>query len=333
MNFKNIKNEQTNSTILSLEQLSKQYSNAIIKYNQAQLDYAYYLNKVTGNNLIHIKGSSFWGSTGLKQGNANNINECKAMCLSNKKCTGATYNQDKKYCWTRTGNSAIIPSSSNEYAIIPEKINLLNNIKFYNQQLLNINKKINNIINNNIPLYKDQSKDRSANYPILNNNYRNLMLQREKIETEIKKFESLDRIQNENILKINYYSYIYFILIIFCFIFIFILLRLTYYGKVFIETTNDVIDTTKNVIVDAGNQVVNAGKVVADSGKQLALNAGDAVVNAGKELKDAAVNVGDVVVNAGKDVIDAGNNIITKTKEVINGTNQTNNYPNNNQQT
>lgn len=326
MNFQNIKNEQTNSVILSLEQLSKEYSNAIIKYNQAQLDYAYYLNKSTTNKLVDIKGTSFWGNTGLKQGNVNNINECKAMCLTNKKCTGATYNQDKKYCWIRSGEGSIISSSTNEYALIPEKMNLLNNIKIYNQRLLDINKKINNIINNNIPLYNIQSKDRSTNFPILNNNYNTLMLERKKIENEIKNFENLDKIQNENSLRINQYYYLYFILIVFGFIFIYTLLKLTYYGKIVVETTNNAIDTTKNVIVDAGNQVINAGQVIAESGKNLAVNAGNAVVNAGNELKDVAVNAGNAVANAGKGVIDMGNNLINKTKEAINGTsNQANN--------
>lgn len=91
MSFQNVKQDNTNSVILSLEQLSKQYSNTLIKYNQAQLDYVNYLNNSTKTELQYLRGSAFWGEGEVKQGGVTNIDGCKAMCQTTQGCTGATY--------------------------------------------------------------------------------------------------------------------------------------------------------------------------------------------------------------------------------------------------
>lgn len=327
MNFQNInvmKNDKTNSVVLSLEQLSKEYSNTLIKYNQAQLDYNNYLNKNKTNQLTELKSTAFWGTSGISQGNVNDINQCKAMCLSNSKCSGATYNPDKKYCWIRSGDGPVVPSLPNDYSIIPEQVKLLSQINIYNQRLLEINNKISNIINNNISLYTNQSNNRTINNTKLNTNYKMLMVERERINQQIKNFESLDKEQNNygNLVTYNYYWYFIFMAI--AFFLIYLLMKATSYGKIIIDATTNAIDTTKNVIVDAGNQVVDTGKVVVDASKEAAVNAGEALVNAGNEIKDAAVNAGDAVVNAGKEAVDAGNNLITQTKEAITGPTQQN---------
>lgn len=274
-------------------------------------------NNITNYNekLNETKGTAFWGASGLSQGPADNINECKAMCLSDSKCSGATYNPDKKYCWTRSGDGPVIPSLPNDYSIVPEKVRLLNIIKIYNQQLLNINKKISDIINNNLSLYKNQSVNRNINSNTLNKNFATLTAERNRIEEQIKKFESLNEEQNEYGMRIDYNYYWYFILMAIGFILIFILLKLTDYGKAVIDTAAEAIDTTKNVIVDAGNQIVDTTKNAVDSGKELAVNTGNALVNAGNEIKDAAVNAGDAIVNAGKEVVDAGKNLVNGNQE------------------
>lgn len=319
MNIQNIKNQQTNSVILNLEQLSKEYSNTLIKYNQAQIDYANYIKNPIGNQLKELKGTAFWGTSGIKQGVATNINQCKAMCSSNSKCTGATFNPDKKYCWTRGGEGPVVPSLPNDYALIPEKINLLSQVKIYNQRLLDINQKITSVINNNISLYKNQANNRTINNSRLNKNYLLLTAERNKIQQEINNYESLDKKQNENANKINSNYWWYFIFMGIGCILIFILLKLTEYGNALLETTGQVIDVTKNVVEDAGNQVLEAGKAAVDNGKEMAINAGQAVADAGNEIKDAAANAGDAIVNAGKEAADAGNALINNTKQAIAG--------------
>lgn len=260
--------------------------------------------------LKETKGTAFWGTSGLNQGTADNINECKAMCLSDSKCTGATYNPDKKYCWTRSGQGPVIPSLANDYSIVPEKVRLLNIIKIYNQQLLDINQKISGIITNNLPLYQNQSVNRNINSGTLNKNFATLTAERNKINEQIKKFESLNQEQNEYDLRINSSYWWYFILMAIGLVLVYILLKLTEYGKAVIDTTAEAIDTTKNVIVDAGNQIVDTTKNAIDSGKEIAVNTGNALVDAGNEIKDAAVNAGDAIVNAGAEAVEAGKNLV-----------------------
>lgn len=169
------------------------------------------------------------------------------------------------------GQGPVIPSLANDYSIVPEKVRLLNIIKIYNQQLLDINQKISSIITDNLPLYQNQSVNRNINSDTLNKNFATLTAERNKINEQIKNFESLNQEQNEYDLRINSSYWWYFILMAIGLILIYVLLKLTEYGKAVIETTAEVIDTTKNVIVDAGNQIVDTTKNAVESTKEVAV--------------------------------------------------------------
>jgi len=170
---------------------------------------------INTENLIDIKGATFWGTSKLSEGPSTSIEQCKAMCSSDSSCTGATYNPDKAYCWTRTGDSQVGVGMPNDYAIIPENLKYLKVIQGLSQKLTNINDKILKTMNKGEPLYSQQDIKRKQQTIVLNQNYKKLTEEREKVEKTIKKYQNLNKAQNEGEIVItkNYSVFISLIII------------------------------------------------------------------------------------------------------------------------
>jgi hypothetical protein len=173
-----------------------------------------------------MKGQSYLGSKTLEQINNTNLNNCQALCSNNTKCSGATFKS--KNCILKTGESQIIPSSNDSYAIVDEGKILLTNMENLNKELININK---NIINTSKQLKQYFNNNRvglTNNTTELTENYKELMNERDNILKLLNDYETLDNTQNEYEIQIteNYYFYIfYFILII---VIVYLLYKITY---------------------------------------------------------------------------------------------------------
>jgi hypothetical protein len=170
---------------------------------------------INTKSLVDIKGTTYWGSNSLNEGAATSVEDCKALCSSDKKCTGATFNSDKQYCWTRSGNGAISPGLENDYAIIPENLKHLKIIKSLSEKLNTINDKILQVMNHGQPLYSEQDMMRKSQTIVLNSNYKKLMKEREKVDKIIKKYKDLETSQDAGATFINekYAKYIMYITI------------------------------------------------------------------------------------------------------------------------
>ena len=172
--------------------------------------------------LVDIKGAAFWGSEGLSEGEATDVEQCKAMCSADSKCSGATFNSDKQYCWIRTGNGSITTGTENDYAIIPENLKHLKIIQNLSEQLTDINKQILQIMNNGQPLYSEQDMQRKRQTIVLNKNYKRLMDERERVDKVIKKYKDLETSQGQGETFINekYAKFIIYIIIAIVIIFL-----------------------------------------------------------------------------------------------------------------
>jgi hypothetical protein len=179
---------------------------------------------INAESLTAIKGSTFWGTGKLNEGEATSIEQCKAMCSADSSCTGATYNPDKAYCWTRTGEGSINVGIPEDYALIPENLKYLKVIQGLSEKLTSINAKILKTINKGEPLYSEQDIQRKQQTAVLNENYKKLIKEREKVEKTIKKYQDLNKAQTQGEIFINknYSTYIFSIFIILIIIFLFI---------------------------------------------------------------------------------------------------------------
>jgi len=173
--------------------------------------------------LIAVQGQSFWGTGPIGQQTINSVGECQALCSSTANCSGATFNPDSKICMLRTGEGTTVPSSSNDYAIIPKGLQLLNIANNLNLQLTNINQQILNKINDGQSTYNIQVSERQQKTKLLEENYKKLREERNKIEKTIHEYESLDKEQSDGNIAINqnYYS---FLLLLALSVFVFIIL-------------------------------------------------------------------------------------------------------------
>ena len=157
---------------------------------------------------MSIQGQAYIGTDSAGQSSAKTLQDCIASCSSNSKCTGATFISNK--CDIRTGDSEITPSTNDSYAIIPKSKQLLLNMENINQQLLIINKEINDKIQIYQPQYYENNKMGKQKTQELLANYENLSKERETILKMLNQYEILDRTEEQNQIKINqnYYTYI-----------------------------------------------------------------------------------------------------------------------------
>jgi len=209
----NLNKEDANSTILNLEVLKKEYDATLIKYNQAQSDYANLLSDgaVTSKSFTDIKGKTYLGTGVLSEDwVTTSLDDCKEACASNSKCTGATYNLDKTYCSLRTGESGASEGSENDYAIMSQKQKQLKVLSALSDRLLEINTQILQIVKQGKPELVDMQKEKEIQISSLAKNYSDLTTQRESLNEIIRETQKLNSTENQSQILItkNYSTYI-----------------------------------------------------------------------------------------------------------------------------
>jgi hypothetical protein len=211
----NTLNINNNSISLNLESLTIEYNVLLIKYQQAILNYINYFKQgTTEQTFATIAGQTFWGSTPLNTyTNITNVTDCQAQCANTPNCTGATFNptdNGQPMCWIRSGEGSVMPGSTNDYAIVPEAQNLLKIVQSINDELTQVNNQILKIIKKGEPVYNWQAEMRENKAKELIQNYTNLVIERDKIEKNLKEHSTLDETQQQGNLLINanYYSFL-----------------------------------------------------------------------------------------------------------------------------
>jgi hypothetical protein len=217
-------NDVSDKTILELETLSKQYNIILKQYEQNIADYLSFLQeKNTTDTLISIKGQSYWGTKPLSLQQSSTLGKCKILCSNTENCTGATYDTTSSQCFLRSGESELIPSSENYYAIISKNIFYLMTLQKLNNELTTINNKILEYINSGYKIYNIINKNSLLQKTNLNENYYKLAEEREIINKQMQEFQTINEsiILSNSKTNANYYSYL---LLIFLAIFFVIIL-------------------------------------------------------------------------------------------------------------
>lgn len=210
---------------LHLEGLQQKYSNLLIQYKKAVSNYINYLNK-NKTEFSVIRGKAYMGTGSAGESTAKTINQCKASCTSNPNCTGATFISNT--CSIRTGDSPIIPSTSESKAIVPKEKVLLLKMENINYRLMNINNQIQKTIHSLEPSYDKYDKENEIKSIELSKNYDDLVEERNNIQKLIREYENLENTQKQGEIKINqnyYYYILYFLLAV---IIVYFLYKLSY---------------------------------------------------------------------------------------------------------
>jgi len=167
--------------------------------------------------LTEVKGQVFWGTSGVGESVSKTLQECSASCSKTPGCTGATFNPDKQYCWLRGGEGSTMPGSVNDYAIVPKSEQLLKIVESVNSNLVIVNRKLQQKINEMYSIYGEQYQIRDLKNYSLVSQYENLNKERKKINDIINDYQTLETTQNESNVYItkNYYLFFIFFLVVF----------------------------------------------------------------------------------------------------------------------
>jgi len=187
-----------NNNQITLHNLLNEYNIVLNQYEELSKNIQY--NK---EQLIQLKGRVFWGASGLSQGSSNSIKDCENMCLNNKSCSGATFDLNKKFCYIRSGDGSISSGTENEYAIVSNYKYNLSNLQTLNDKLIDLNQKINNLINNSDVYIKQLDNTKNSQQDELLKNYTTLLDEKYKINQMIREYEELDKSYNDTHLEVE----------------------------------------------------------------------------------------------------------------------------------
>ena len=205
MNIQNTdkdKDKDKDSVVIKLESLRKEYDIILAQYEEAKKTYINNLQSPPSE-YTTLPGRTWWGTGGLKEGPSNTAEECENMCASDMRCSGATFNPVKHYCWTRTGESPLSPGDESDNAII--KTLKANNIvlQSLNDRLTFISNRINNVIANAEPEVNELYKNKSEQQTKLNTKYQELVDEKAQLLSEIEEYNTINETISDNELVVN----------------------------------------------------------------------------------------------------------------------------------
>jgi len=218
--------KMSDNSELTLSLLGKEYDTLLTQYQQAYQNYIDYVNSNSSSKSSYalLKGRTFWGTAGISESSSNTVEDCQGQCSSLSNCTGATFNSDKKYCWSRIGEGNLIPGLENDFAIIPQINQYTDTLYNINAQLIALNKKMIDVVNNSRPnLHKERETGNDLNNNLMLN-YDNLQNEKERINKLMNEYENIENTNKNTSIMVNekYSKYtvisIFFIIIVILFI-------------------------------------------------------------------------------------------------------------------
>lgn len=182
----------TNDNLIKLEALEKEYETVLKQYQDTLNSYIASLQEP--KTYTALSGRAFWGQSALNGSTVSSQDDCTNMCVSDNKCTGATYNSKTNYCWTRQGQGTLSVAKDDDYAIILKTQSLLMQLNHFNDKLTNLSKEFMTELQQIKPIIDEQkniNQEKQNNVKIY---YINLTNQKKEIEKQLEEYKT---IQNE----------------------------------------------------------------------------------------------------------------------------------------
>jgi chromosome segregation ATPase len=218
-------NDIIKSTLIKVETLQKEYEVTLQQYQEAGQNY---ITDLQTNKITALKGRTWWGAAGLKEGSVQTQEECENMCASSKECSGATFNPVKRYCWTRTGKSKVTVGREDDYALISRQKATMSIMKYLNKRLLNLNEEIQYELNKIQPEIKEQYEAKHKKQKQLQNSYDKLLEHKIKIDEELEEYNSIEQDENNQILFVNQQSLSYKLWVVLACLILFVTIKQMY---------------------------------------------------------------------------------------------------------
>lgn len=203
MDYKEIQNDDIQASLIKVKTLQKEYEVLLQQYQEAGKNYISYLQNSDSSNYTALQGRTWWGIKGINESSVETQAECENMCASDEKCSGATFNPVKKYCWTRTGDGSLSAGLDDDYALIPQQKSALIVMKGLNDQLLSINEQITNELKKSNPYIQQQSQEKNIQQQKLGESYQQLLEQKMEMEKQLQQYYSIEEDYDNQSLYVN----------------------------------------------------------------------------------------------------------------------------------
>ena len=197
------------SDLMNIKTLEKEYNSVLKQYEEAYKNCNAKLNAMASDpnssqGFTSFPNNSFWGTDNLKEGSVSSQYDCESMCASDQNCSGATYNPDKKYCWTRKGYGtlAVSVNGSSDIALLPDIKACMITLKSLNKRLLDINEQLTSAINSSAPTTELQ-KENQAKSDELHKYYAQLLAERLQMDKLVKDNETINSEYENQTIIIN----------------------------------------------------------------------------------------------------------------------------------
>jgi hypothetical protein len=156
-----------------------------------------------GTDYDILPNRTWWGTYGIKENAANTTDECISMCASDMNCTGATFDSVKRYCWIRGGDGTVTVGSSNETALIPKlKVDIIELSKI-NNNLISINQKLRNEIENINPILKEEKASYFKKQKQFDEYYNKLIDEKKGIVNLLEQYNTVESELNDQTLTVD----------------------------------------------------------------------------------------------------------------------------------
>ena len=181
-----------NSDLMNIKTLEKEYSSVLQQYEEAYKNCNAKMNSMNSADsqiqFTAFPNNSFWGTNELSEGPVSSQSDCETMCSSQgSACSGATYNSQNNYCWTRSGNGALAVSinGSADTALLPNITACMITLKSLNDRIININRQLTTAIVNSQPQVQQQQNENQLKSEELHRYYAQLLAERLQMEQMI----------------------------------------------------------------------------------------------------------------------------------------------------
>lgn len=196
-------NTVSEDTLIKIEALQKEYESVLQQYQEAVKNYIATIQSTSSSGstvFTSLQGRTWWGAQGLTEGAANTQEECETMCANSDKCSGATFNPVKHYCWARAGNGNITPGIDTDQALLPSQKAALLVMSSLNDRLVALADEIANGLKQIQPQVEAQKQEKNRSQLKLNASYQRLLEQKWEMERQLEEYNSADTdYQNQNI--------------------------------------------------------------------------------------------------------------------------------------
>jgi hypothetical protein len=188
-----------NSSILQLQTLETEFSNVMIQYELAYMNYINSLGsgKDSSKKFVTLPKRAFYGSGSVNNINVQTSEQCVSACSADTTCTGATFNSQTQSCMLRKGAGPVIPADDNTSAIVLELAQNANILQLLNQKLISLHEQMSTLLSSLSPEIQQQIQEKNMNKQNLETQYQMLMDERNKIRSLVQEYEDLSQSYND----------------------------------------------------------------------------------------------------------------------------------------